>query len=64
MALERPRRLTVTVRTRPGQVLDTDLDQEQAIEVDEALMQMVVALFDLDRPELVRSVTFDIERPV
>ena len=63
MALEPPRRLTVTVRTRPGQVLDVVLDPEQAAEVDVALIQMVTALFDLERPELVRSVTFDIDRP-
>lgn len=63
MALERPRRLTVTVRTRQGQVLDVELDLEQADEVDAALIQMVTALFDLARPDLVRSVTFDIDRP-
>jgi hypothetical protein len=63
MALEQPRRLTVTVRTRQGQVLDVELDPEQAAEVDTALIQMVTALFDLVRPDLVRSVTFDIDRP-
>ena len=62
MVLERPRSLTVTVRTRIGQVLEMELEPDQAIEVDEALIQMVTALFDLDRPELVRSVTFDIDR--
>jgi hypothetical protein len=54
--------LTVTVRTRLGQVLDLELGLDESAEVHEALMQMVAALFTLDRPENVRSVTFEIDR--
>jgi hypothetical protein len=61
MTAEQPR-LTVTVRTRLGQVLDMELEPDEAAEVHEALIQMVTALFSLDRPEQVRTVTFDIDR--
>jgi hypothetical protein len=56
-------RLTVTVRTRLGQVLDLPLGAEESAEVHAALLQMLEALFGLDRPENVRSVTFEVERP-
>lgn len=62
MTAERPPRLTVTVKTRLGQVLDVELGPEEAIEIHEALLQMVTVLFSLERPELVRTVTFDISR--
>jgi hypothetical protein len=62
MTAERPPRLTVTVKTRPGQVLNLELGPDDAAEVNEALILMVTALFGLERPELVRTVTFDIER--
>lgn len=55
-------RLTVTVRTRPGQVIDRELSSDESVEVYEALLQMVAALFSLSTPEHVRSVTFDIVR--
>jgi hypothetical protein len=60
MTAERPPRLIVTVKTRLGQVLDIELGPEETTEVQEALLQMVTALFSLERPELVRTVTFDI----
>ena len=62
MTAERPPRLTVTIRTRHGQVLDMDLEPDEASEVHEALIQMVTALFSLERPEQVRTVTFEIDR--
>jgi hypothetical protein len=55
-------RLTVTVRTRLGQVLDRELEPEEAAEIHEALLQMITVLFQVETPEQVRSVTFDIVR--
>ena len=52
--------LTVTVRTRLGQVLDLDLGEQESAEVHEALMQMLLALFEIGNPGNVRSVTFEI----
>lgn len=54
--------LTVTVRTRLGQVLDRELEPDEAAEVQEALAQMIAVLFDLEHPEQVRSVTFELGR--
>jgi hypothetical protein len=54
--------LTVTVRTRLGQVLDRELEPDEAAEVHEALSQMVAVLFELQQPEQIRSVTFEIGR--
>jgi hypothetical protein len=54
--------LTVTVRTRLGQVIDQELEPEAATEVREALLQMIAALFALDHPENVRSITFDLHQ--
>ena len=53
-------RLTVAVRTRLGQVLDRELAPEEAAEVHAALIQMIAALFEMEHPEQVRSVTFEI----
>lgn len=55
-------RLTVTVRTRLGQVIDRPMEADESVEVKAALMQMIAVLFDLNDPDQVRSVTFDIDR--
>lgn len=55
-------RLTVMVRTQLGQVLDRELEPGEAAEVQEALAQMIAVLFDLEHPEQVRSVTFELGR--
>jgi hypothetical protein len=60
MAAADATRLTVTVRTRLGQVLDLELGAEESAEVREALLQMIAVLFQVENPENVRSVTFDI----
>jgi hypothetical protein len=60
-AAETPR-LTVTIRTRLGQVLDLELGPDESAEIHEALLQMIAVLFNLESPENVRSVTFDIVR--